>query len=96
MKPINFNLLFGLFFGILAVGCILLNAGSLWAVVLGIVGLVFAHNAKKAGYTGGMRTAGFVLSLIGSILGVVITIIGIASIGLLLGVMEEASSHLYD
>ena len=34
---------------------------------MGIVGLVCAGNAKKAGFMGGLRTAGFVLSLIGLI-----------------------------
>ena len=40
---------------------------SIVAVILGSVGLVCAGNAKKAGFMGGLRTAGFVLSLIGLI-----------------------------
>lgn len=40
---------------------------SIVSVILGIVGLVCAGNAKKAGFMGGLRTAGFVLSLIGLI-----------------------------
>ena len=37
--------------------------------VMGIIGLVLAASSKKAGFTGGTRTAGFVLSLIGLIIG---------------------------
>ena len=38
------------------------------AVALGIVGLVLSSGAKKEGFDGGLRTAAFVLSLIGLIL----------------------------
>jgi len=34
-------------------------------LILGIVGLVLANRAKSKGYARGMRTAGFVLSIIG-------------------------------
>lgn len=34
-------------------------------LILGIVGLVMSANARKAGFSGGLRTAGFVLSVIG-------------------------------
>ena len=40
--------------------------------MLGIVGLVLAGNAKKAGNDEGMRTAGFVLSLLGLIGGFIV------------------------
>ncbi len=42
------------------------------APILGIVGLVLAGMAKNDGFVGGMQTAGFVLSLIGTILGAVL------------------------
>ena len=41
--------------------------GALLGVVLGIVGLVLANQAKRAGNIEGIRTAGFVGSLIGLI-----------------------------
>ena len=44
------------------------------SVVLGIVGLVLAGNAKKEGNTEGLRTAGFIVSLIALIIGIIITI----------------------
>lgn len=46
--------------------------GSLVCIIAGIVGLVSAANAKKAGFEGGLRMAGFVLSIIGLALGAII------------------------
>ena len=53
--------------GIIAVVLWFFGYTSIVSVILGIVGLVCAGNAKKAGFMGGLRTAGFVLSLIGRI-----------------------------
>lgn len=53
--------------GIIAVVLWFFGYTSIVSVILGIVGLVCAGNAKKAGFMGGLRTAGFVLSLIGLI-----------------------------
>ncbi len=55
--------------GILALSLSLIvgwAGASAWlgGLVFGIVGLVFANKAGKAGYTGGMRTTGMVLSII--------------------------------
>lgn len=36
-------------------------------LIVGIVGMILASNAKKQGFVGGMQTAGFVMSLIGII-----------------------------
>jgi len=36
-------------------------------LIAGIIGLVFASMAKKEGFSGGLRTAGFVLSIVGTI-----------------------------
>lgn len=55
--------------GIIAVVLWFFGYTSIVSVILGIVGLVCAGNAKKAGFMGGLRTAGFVLSLIGLIVG---------------------------
>lgn len=41
------------------------------SVVCGIIGLVMASMAKAEGYVGGMRTAGFVLSIIGLVGGAI-------------------------
>ena len=53
--------------GIIAVVLWFFGYTSIVSVIVGIVGLVCAGNAKKAGFMGGLRTAGFVLSLIGLI-----------------------------
>ncbi len=56
---------------------------SILSVIFGIIGLVLAGNAKKAGYTEGMRTAGFVLSLIGLIGGALAFVACVACVGVL-------------
>ena len=55
---------------------------ALVSVILGIVGLVLAGNSKKAGFAGGMRTAGFVLSLIGLIGGGLVFVSCVACAGI--------------
>lgn len=37
-------------------------------LICGVIGLVLASMAKREGYTEGLRTAGFVLSIIGTVL----------------------------
>lgn len=54
---------------------------ALVSVILGIVGLILAGNAKKAGFNGGIRTAGFVLSLIGLIGGAIFFVACVACVG---------------
>ena len=51
---------------------------ALVSVVTGIVGLICAVNAKKAGFEGGMKTAGFVLSIIGLVGGAIVLIACVA------------------
>ena len=58
--------------------------GALVSVILGIVGLVLSANAKKAGFQGGMQTAGFVLSLLGLIFGAIIFVSCLAIVGCVL------------
>lgn len=67
--------------GIVAVVLWFFGVTAVASVVLGIVGIVLAANAKKAGFQGGLRTAGFVLSLIGLIFGGVIFIACVACTG---------------
>lgn len=64
------------------------GAGDIIALVLGIVGLVLASNAKREGNMEGIRTAGFVLSLLALIFGALIfvtcglcTICAVGSVG---------------
>ena len=54
---------------------------SILSLILGIVGLILSSSAKKAGYNEGLRTAGFVLSLLGTIFGALIFISCVACLG---------------
>ncbi len=69
--------------GIIAVVFWFFGYSSVLSVVLGIIGLVMASNAKKAGFEGGIRTAGFVLSLIGLIGGAFFFVACVACVGTL-------------
>lgn len=67
--------------GIIAIVCWFFGWSAIVSVVLGVVGLILAGNAKKAGFVGSMRTAGFVLSLIGMIGGAVFLVACVACVG---------------
>ena len=56
------------------VSCALLIFGytALGSVVTGIIGLIYASRAKSLGFNGTPRTVGYVCSLIGLILGVLV------------------------
>lgn len=69
--------------GIIAVVLWFFGYSSIISVVLGIIGLILAGNSKKAGFDGGIRTAGFVLSLIGLIGGAFFFIACVACVGTL-------------
>ncbi len=56
--------------------------GSLFSIVLGIVGLILAGNAKKGGNTEGIRTAGFIVSLIALIGGCLVFLYLVLAIAL--------------
>lgn len=58
--------------GIIGVVCWFFGAGSFLSIILGIVGLVLAGNSKKNGNSEGVRTTGFILSLIALIVGVIV------------------------
>lgn len=64
------------------VGLWLLDGAVLLPMILGIVGLVFAAKAKKEGYMGDLRAAGFILSLIGIIGGALALIAVLATMAL--------------
>lgn len=67
--------------GIISVVLWFFGYSALVSVVLGVVGLILAGNAKKAGFVGGMQTAGFVLSLIGLIGGAIFFVACVACAG---------------
>ncbi len=67
--------------GIIAVVCWFFGYSSIVSVVVGLIGLILASSAKKEGFDGGIRTAGFVLSLIGLIGGGVVLVACVACAG---------------
>ena len=67
--------------GIIAVVCWFFGSFAIVSVILGIIGIVMASNAKKAGYDGGLQIAGFVLSLIGLIGGAIAFVACAACVG---------------
>ena len=69
--------------GIIAVVCWFFGYSSILSVILGIIGLIMAGNAKKAGFDSGVRTAGFVLSLIGLIGGALFFVACVACVSAL-------------
>lgn len=69
--------------GIIAVVLWFFGWTSIISLVLGIIGIVCSSKSKKAGFEGGIRTAGFVLSLIGVIVGGIVFISCVACASLL-------------
>lgn len=69
--------------GIIGVVCWFFGYSALVSVIVGIIGLVLAGKSKQAGFTGGIRTAGFVLSLISTIGGALVFVACVACAGLL-------------
>ncbi len=66
--------------GIISVVLWFFGYSSILSVILGIIGLVLASKAKKEGFNDGIRTAGFVLSLIGLIGGAIFFISCVACV----------------
>lgn len=58
--------------GIISVCCLFGGYSAILSVILSIIGLIMAGSSKKQGYTGGIRTAGFILSLVSIIFGAVV------------------------
>ena len=60
---------------------------TLLGVIMGIVGLVLAGKAKRLGFVGGMRTAGFVTSLISVILGGILLVLALVAVVAAIGII---------
>ncbi len=69
--------------GIISIVCWFFNVGSFIGVLCGIGGLICASAAKKDGDNSGMRTAGFICSLVGVIGSAIIFLSCVACIGCL-------------
>ena len=67
--------------GILGVVFWFFGYSSILSVIFGIIGIVLAGSAKKSGYVGGMQTAGFVLSILSLIGGLLVFIACTACVG---------------
>ena len=69
---------------------------ALGSVVTGIIGLIYASRARSLGFNGTPRTVGYVCSLIGLILGVLVCLaivwLGAWSIGMFIALLEQAMS----
>ena len=68
--------------GIISVVLWFFGYSAIISIILSIIGLVLAGNSKKAGFEGGIRTAGFVLSLIGLIGGAIFFIACVACVSI--------------
>lgn len=89
--------------GIIAVVMWFFGYSTIVSIILAIIGLVLASSAKKAGNTSGMRTAGFVTSLIALIGGILVLVACVACVGCgaladigtwsMLGGLEEFSQY---
>lgn len=77
--------------GIISVFCLFGGGSAILSVILSIIGLIMAGSSKKQGYTGGIRTAGFVLSLISIIVGAVVFVSFVACVD----VLSELGSYSY-
>ena len=80
--------------GIVSVALWFFGYSAALSVILGVIGLILAGNSKKEGFEGGTRTAGFVLSLIGTIGGALVFVSCIACVGGL-AALGAASDYSY-
>ena len=70
-----------LILGVIGVILWFFGFSTIISMILGIIGVVLASYSKKEGYEGGIRTAGFVLSLIAMIGGVIAFVACVACVG---------------
>lgn len=69
--------------GIISVVLWFFGYSSIISVILGVIGLIMASKSKEMGFDDNLRTAGFVLSIIGLIGGAFFFIACVACVGLL-------------
>ncbi len=78
----------------LVLGIVTIVAGFPGLIIIGlptgIVGLILASSAKKKGFIGGIRTAGFVCSLIGLIINAIFLVVGLVLLSIL------GSAYVFD
>lgn len=77
--------------GIAANVCWFFGYTAIGSLVLGIIGILMAINSKKMGYSGPIRTAGFVLSIIGIVVGSIVFVACIACAGLFAAIMAGSA-----
>lgn len=83
IKPVAHNkALASLILGIISCASVVTGVGSVLGLILSIVGLVLANQAKKEGNTENIRTAGFVLNCIGVVITLITILIVIGTIAL--------------
>ena len=68
--------------GIISVVLWFFGYSSILSVVLGIIGMVMASKSKEEGYDENIRTAGFILSVIGIIGGAIFFVACVACVGM--------------
>ena len=68
--------------GIISVVLWFFGYSSILSVVLGIIGVVMASKSKEEGYDENIRTAGFILSVIGIIGGAIFFVACVAGVGM--------------
>ena len=71
-----------LILGIISVVLWFFGYSSILSVVLGIIGVVMASKSKEEGYDENIRTAGFILSVIGIIGGAIFFVACVACVGM--------------
>lgn len=72
-----------LILGIVAAASCFFGMGAVVGLVCGIIGIVMANKAKAAGNTEGIRKAGFICSVVGTVIAGLAFIIAIATVGFL-------------
>ena len=77
--------------GIISIVCVFFGYGALLGLVLGVVGIVLGATARKEAQTG-MATAGFVCSIIGTVICAAGIVCAIACIGSLAGLGSALES----
>lgn len=81
--------------GIIGVVCWFFGGTAILSVILGLIGIICASSAKKAGNSSGIRTAGFVLSIISLIVGALVFVACVACVGLFSAGVAEAGAQGY-